>query len=405
MTKSEELVYKLCTKSFLSLWSYANPKGKKGKELCDILVVCEPDIIIFSVKEVELKETGDKVGYDRWRKAAVEESCQQIFGAERWINSSQQIVKKDGELGLFFPDPSVRRIHRVAVALGSKGKVPAASKHYEKGFVHVLNEHSLDALLKELDTISDFAQYLNEKEKFFTNGRALTLFDGSGEEDLLAFYISNENRFPEQVTMLVIDTDLWIGFKKLPEVKAKKKLDVISYFWDELIEELYQTYLSSNIIFDEDFATELTEIEKAVRVLARENRMGRRMLSIALTDFLQNSKKGEYKARIVTDASSRSDTIYVFQLSNYDSNRKANRNRLNLRCVVARGLVPDKRKVLGIIVEVSEKVKGTATGLFLLDIGEWTREWQEKMEMIQKETGYFENWNPKSFSEDEYPQI
>src|SRR6266446_10815152 len=97
MTKSEELVYKLCTKSFLSLWSYPNPRGKKGKELCDILVVCEPDIIIFSVKEIAFKDTGDQVGWERWRRAAIEESCGQISGAERWIESNPSVIRRDGE--------------------------------------------------------------------------------------------------------------------------------------------------------------------------------------------------------------------------------------------------------------------------------------------------------------------
>jgi len=54
---SEEFVNWVCQQSSLSLWSYASPRGKKGKELCDILVVCDPDIIIISVK--------DSKGYSR----------------------------------------------------------------------------------------------------------------------------------------------------------------------------------------------------------------------------------------------------------------------------------------------------------------------------------------------------
>jgi hypothetical protein len=75
MNRSEELVYNLCKKSFLSLWSYANPKGKNGKELCDVLVVCDPDIIIISVKEIELTNSGDvSTDWKRWQKRAIEKS-------------------------------------------------------------------------------------------------------------------------------------------------------------------------------------------------------------------------------------------------------------------------------------------------------------------------------------------
>jgi len=130
MNKSEELVLKLCTKSFLSMWSYPNPrrggKGKdSGKELCDILVVCEPDVIIFSVKEKCVTDSGNiSIDWSRWHKRAIEESCKQIYGAERRISNSTNVITKEGKLGLPFPHVSFRRIHRVAIALGSKGKVP-----------------------------------------------------------------------------------------------------------------------------------------------------------------------------------------------------------------------------------------------------------------------------------------
>ncbi|MBE9591950.1 MAG: NERD domain-containing protein, partial [Proteobacteria bacterium] len=121
MNKSEDLVSKLCTKSFLSLWSYSNPRGKdSSKELCDILVVCEPDVIVFSVKEINLTNSGDmSVRWLRWRKKAIEDSCKQIYGAERRISESANVITKEGKVGLSFPHVSCRRIHRVAIALGS----------------------------------------------------------------------------------------------------------------------------------------------------------------------------------------------------------------------------------------------------------------------------------------------
>ena len=38
VTDSEQFVYEICQKSFLSLWSYVNPRGREpAKELCDVL--------------------------------------------------------------------------------------------------------------------------------------------------------------------------------------------------------------------------------------------------------------------------------------------------------------------------------------------------------------------------------
>lgn len=400
MTRSEELVHRLCTKTFLSVWSYPNPKGKKGKELCDILVVCEPDIIVFSVKEVAFKETGDEVGWERWRKKAIEESCSQISGAERWILANPGVITHDGRAGLPFPT-SNRAVHRIAVALGSEGKVPMTFGDFGKGFVHVLDEESLCILMNELDTISDFVKYLIDKEAFYRAGK-LTLFDGGGEEDLLAFYLTNGRRFPEKADLIVLDDDLWKTFNKDPKVHAKRKLDEVSYVWDEIVEELHQTYLDSNFITDlPHISHKLTDLEKAMRVMARENRFSRRLLSISLVDFLQNSRAQRTKSRL-TD-SSVLDARYVFLISDYDSNRKANLGELVGRCIVARGLSRTKTKVIGLGVEFSKKVEGSATSVCYLEITEWTAEWQEKMDYQQREFGYFVKPQAKGLSEHEYP--
>lgn len=39
--------------------SYPNPHGKESKELCDVLVVCSPDIITVSVKDIRASESGN----------------------------------------------------------------------------------------------------------------------------------------------------------------------------------------------------------------------------------------------------------------------------------------------------------------------------------------------------------
>ena len=60
MTPSEEMVFSLCRKSFLSLWSYANPLRAPGKELCDVLVVAgfNADESMLSDIEPQLLQDG-----------------------------------------------------------------------------------------------------------------------------------------------------------------------------------------------------------------------------------------------------------------------------------------------------------------------------------------------------------
>lgn len=402
MNKSEELVYKLCTKSFLSLWSYPNPQGKSGKELCDILVVCEPDIIIFSVKEIEFKDTGrPEIDFDKWRRRAIQESSKQIYGAERWINSNSNAITLDGEIGLIFPEVSNRIVHRIAVALGSQQKVPIHFGDFGKGFIHVFDEQSLNILMNELDTIADFVKYLIDKENFYRKGK-LTLF--SGEEDLLAFYLSQGRIFPEEPSFIVLDDNLWDGFSKMSEVVAKKERDNAGYMWDYVIERLCENYTDNNFLPNATNAPKnLSQFDNAIRSMARENRFSRRHLGKSLIDLLQNSKSKSIKARM--SDSSISEIRYVFMIGNYDTNRELNFKELEARCLIARGINQDKQTVIGLLIEFSEKQQGDAMTVLYLDVPNWTSEWQQQMEYLQKELGYFTKPAMQNLGEDEYPKI
>ena len=88
VTDAERYLKKLCERSFLSMWSYVgvfNDKGT-GQEVCDLLVVFDNHIIIFSDKDCEFPNIEDiDLAWKRWYKKAVKKSADQIYGAERWI--------------------------------------------------------------------------------------------------------------------------------------------------------------------------------------------------------------------------------------------------------------------------------------------------------------------------------
>src|SRR2546428_2614371 len=166
LNPAEALVYHLCTGTFLSLWSVANPQARRGKELCDLLIVCDPDIVLWSVKEIDLADGESLSSLRRWRRKAIEKSAKQLYGAERQIAQMTSVAVPGSRYRLPFPPLSERRIHRMAVALGSRGLVPIAEGDLGSGFVHVVDEVSLNTLLTELDTVVDFIDYLHSKETF-----------------------------------------------------------------------------------------------------------------------------------------------------------------------------------------------------------------------------------------------
>jgi len=222
MIPTESLVSELCQSTFLSFWSFPNPIGKKlDKELCDILVVCDPDIIIFSVKEINIKDSGDyNVDFARWERKAIDESVAQIYGAERIIQQKEEILLKDGVTKIRLPEHGIRNIYRVAVAFGRGDKFPLKLGDFGKGFVHVFDERSIKIILEELDTVTDFTNFLKAKEKFTTSGIRQVAFSG---EDYLGMYLDNGFDIPEHPHLLLLDSNYWINFSNSEDYKKTKR--------------------------------------------------------------------------------------------------------------------------------------------------------------------------------------
>lgn len=290
---SEQFVYEVCEKSFLSLWSYVNPQGRHpGKELCDILVVCDPHVIVMSVKDIKLKDSGNvKVEWDRWQRKAINASKKQIVGAIRWLDGARVVVAKDGTQGLPLPPTERRVYHRIAVAFGGRREIPISSSCIkDEAFVHVLDERAFYLLLRYLDTISDFVQYLADKEEFFN--RAAIIMEG-GEEDLLALYMHSGRQFPQGLDMVILKDDLWQGFNDRSEFLAKLDRDRDSYVWDHLIE----SFCVGGFNGETWRGPGMAESEQALRVLAREDRFCRRVLGRAFREFLEQSQARMTRSR------------------------------------------------------------------------------------------------------------
>ncbi len=208
VTKAERYLAKLCKRSFLSLWSYPSVyrdqgrfEGKvgDGKEVCDLLVVFENHIIIFSDKDCKFgTKKSVAVEWARWFKKAILKSAEQVRGAERWIKGAPEKLFLDRKctfpFPINFPPPDKAIFHRIVVAhddlracakvLGGSGsliisnkivgddhlKMPFTIGHIDpaRGFVHVFDDTTLDIVMSTLDTITDFVAYLTKKEQFLT---------------------------------------------------------------------------------------------------------------------------------------------------------------------------------------------------------------------------------------------
>ena len=398
---SEQFVYDICSESFLSLWSYINPQLQtSGKELCDVLVVCDPHVIVISVKDIQLKNTDDpSVDWSRWQRKAIEDSIKQIKGAIRRLNNSEYVVQKDGSQGLTLPLASERIYHRLAVAFGGKREVPISSSFEDNQFFHILDEQSVFLLLRHLDTISDFVNYLIDKEAFLSN---TSIIINGGEENLLAIYLHNNRQFPLEADMMILEDDLWEGISNKPEFKAKLQRDTESYIWDRLIEVLCQDGFDGENWIGPD----MSDSELAIRVLVKENRFSRRMLGSAFKDFLELSKMGRVSSRCVQ---SMSGVGYIFFAYDSDSTLEERKGELLARCFASLCQFHECFTVIGVGVNVpGQKPRyGYSSDLILLQTlnNQWSEEDLRQAKYCRDELGFFKSPNKTHIHEDEYPVL
>ncbi|MCD4672991.1 MAG: hypothetical protein K8R77_10040 [Anaerolineaceae bacterium] len=453
-TDAERFLKNLCDHTFLSLWSYSNiyrDQGKteqnaQGKEICDLIVVFENHIILFSDKDCKFPETGNlEVDWTRWYKKAIERSAKQIWGAERWIKEFPERLFLDRActqpFPLEIPDPGQVKFHRIVVAhavserckafFGGSGSlmITPSIKDAEhklkffkggqpftigqisskKGYAHVLDDTSLKVVLKTLDTVTDFVNYLSKKEKFITSGK---LISAAGEDDLLAFYFekldeNGEHDFiiPPDIDGIAIDEGFWDHFVNSPERKVQIEADEISYSWDGLIETFSKHILENTQYYTT--SSEIKDSEKSIRFLAREPRTRRRLLAKSLLEMIGKSKKNQKLTRVMLPSRA-GDPYYVFLLLPHlvgipiSEYREVRRKLLEAYCLVTRHIYPDAKDIVGIATESGRGVYGSEDALYF-DGRNWNDESRREAERLQEDLGLLVDTKIFKDKEKEFP--
>lgn len=172
--------------------------------------------------------------------------------------------------------------------------------------------------------------------------------------------------------------------------------DQISYAWDNLVEYFARHALSGTF----EFGNTLSESEIALRAMARENRISRRMLAGALLEFHEAASQRKTRSRM---CKSLSGIVYVFLNSRPDRPREGRTAELSLRCLVARSLYKDCSTVIGLGINVEPGPQGYAEDIAYLDLPDWTDELDSEAKRIQEELGYFARPEVSRRHHDEYP--
>lgn len=376
MTPSEKYVASLCKNSFLPFWSFPNPLGKKDKELCDVLVVCGNTIILISVKDIQVSSHKDKtVQYARWVKKAVEDSIQQLYGAERFLKNVNEIKLKNRVTKVALPDKKSRTIYRIAIAFGSDYDFPLPMGIYDRGFVHVFDEKSTATIISELDTITDFTRYLIAKENLLVSNHMLL----PEETDFFALYIQTGLEFDFPIDLVAGSGGLWESYIKSADYSDWKMRIVPSFIWDYMI-----THLHSYHIKDGTNSQQIQDLENAIRIINQEDRIHRTELGLALDNAIKKKSKG----RMLLPQKD-AKHMYVF-MPLTQKNWDGKESELELRCIVARYLNPSVDTIIGIGIGSKGKDESVYDICYHY-FPEISVDFITHAKEIQQEFGYFEN--------------
>jgi len=449
-TPAERYLGDLCERTFLSVWSYSGlyrdqgkgPGRGVGKELADLLVVFEHDVIVFSDKHCSFPDTGNiDIDWPRWFRRSVLKSAQQVWGAERWLRTHSDRVFLDPECTKRFPItiPATNdvRFHRIVVAHGSSRRcaehfgggssgsfmiVPAivGDAHLSmpftvglldptKGYVHVLDDTALWSLLTTLDTVSDFVAYLARKERFIQSER---LISAAGEEDLLAFYLRQVG--PDGIHDFVVPPDshavitegMWHEFSQRPERLAQLEADKVSYAWDALIEKFNGNLLGGTLVGTT--RPGFQNQERMLRFLAREPRTRRRMLARTIIDLLERTPSDRTATRIIAP-SHPGDPYYVLVLcpvlkgEHHDAHRGRRRNILEAYCLVTKLRFPEAKDIVGLATESGIEEPGRSEDLLYFDAREWSPDLQREAQRLHQTVGLLKRVKMSRSKERTYP--
>ncbi|MDO8531510.1 MAG: hypothetical protein Q7T26_04975 [Dehalococcoidia bacterium] len=382
---AERIVHELAAKTFLIDWCFLNPKLPDGKELCDLLVIFDDIAIIWQVKDLKLDKNGT------YKKSEVEKNLRQLSGARRQLFDLKTPIELENSRRRkeHFDPNVVKKVYLIAVLLGEGEESFSFAEEIKRHTAHIFTKDFTQTILNELDTISDFAEYLKAKEELLNTGKSFIIL--GGEEELLAIYLMDDRRFDRfnKFDCVVVQDGSWEHLQDRPEYRNKKKADEISYGWDSIINRTHAHEGSENY-------------ELVARELARPNRFQRRYLSKVFIEAhikAHNERTHDLFRRMV-----QSDGVtYCFLFQDDPEPREKRTAMLAAICRVARGKFQQNKTVLGIATEM--KIRPACSYDFcLMYLPEWTEEDQRNMEQLQKVTGIFVNPVISHVHEDEYPQ-
>lgn len=429
LTLSEKKLVALGYQTFLRLWSYPNPYKlhSDGQELCDLLVVFDNHIIIFSDKDCDYKDSGNpQIDWMRWYKRAILKSANQLIGAKNWIARYPDRIAIDAKCSQKFPlkieiTPETK-FHLIAIAHGAAERCKSyfgggdgglllntrivgdmhisedcepfcIGKIFDpsRDFIHVFDDASYANVLHELDTIRDFIAYLDDRKTLLLSKGVIA----ESENDILAQHLRGVIKGHSNALQQLSEgyTDVCFEGGMFEELKQSKEyLDWHermrkSYFWDDLLQKTF--FFIENGLSEGTTSPTIQELSKLFEIMACEDRAHRYCLSDGFLSFLSSISIGDRGTRMLLNPDE-PDLCYLLLLlprkeyMTEDGYRKVRKEMLLDYCAIVKAENPGISHIIGVAHESNDEHYSSEDFLYF-DASEWSLEQQEEAIATKRE--------------------
>jgi len=390
------------------------------------------------------------VAWPRWFQNAIWKSALQLKGAMGSIDRDPVNIYADAlctrRITAIIPKREKRRYHLIAVTRGSSDacryhflskrgtyiissglrgrgqhlKIPFRIGHiFDDGpFLHVFDEFSLDFVMGHFDTAVDFLCYLKDRESMFRDGTVQ--FTADGEEELASGYLLNraygrtgflptfEGEAPPD--FVTFPEGLYEELTEKTEYLLKRNADEFSRGFDKLIEH----FAKSGEVAELESAESGTVAshEESLRVLASEDRFGRRQIYTALVGLVVATDREQESGRIrVVYCEQRPDRAYVLGVVSRKTNEsdtayRARRQRMLLDyCACVQLRFPKATTVVGICIDKAESAGSKYEDLVVYYPPPLTPSSWVELELFRKSLGILsDTTEAQSITVTEYPR-
>lgn len=437
-TPGELKLSQLADGAFFGLWSYPSIHKVGGsakqpifKEVADLIVLFEDNIIIFSEKDKHFSASAtDQVAWNRWARESIIDSADQLWAAEKYITRTDGPLFLDRRGERQFPLQIKRKslqVHLVAVcrnvAAAKRQRIGTASQRSSgelsfsidarlglpdskpfvvgdlnpgKTFVHVFDEEALDLVVNELDTVADFLHYLQARASAIRT-QGLLAFDREG--DLLASYLNSYDSLGFGSIALEDGADAasktlvsggWGLYVTSPAYADHLLLRSAAKDW-KLIAARFSDAITSASVGLEAQDESLETHEQALRMWASENLLSRALLTQALFEKYDSVPTNIRSSRLVGSPCFPGRLyVFVFFPWHQDHGSYAKYRMERSACLtgyahVAAYKYPQFKEFLVLGVDSKGSLYASETIMAMRNDGPLTAEDQRKVERVMRE--------------------